>query len=178
MPKITVITRKAYGGAYVVMNSKAIGADFVFAWPTAEIAVMGAEAAVPLLFRREIAAADDADELRAELIADYKEQFASPYQAASRGYVDDIIEPAETRKHLIRALALVETKRVSRAEAASTGTSRCERLPIRRIEPTEEDVAAIVAVLFGRYRLNSRVQRRGHAARLELRGADGEVYGI
>jgi acetyl-CoA carboxylase carboxyltransferase component len=113
VPKITVITRKAYGGAYVVMNSKAIGADFVFAWPTAEIAVMGAEAAVPLLFRREIAAADDPDDLRAELTADYKEQFASPYQAASRGYVDNIIEPAETRRHLIQALALCDTKRVA-----------------------------------------------------------------
>jgi propionyl-CoA carboxylase beta chain len=112
VPKITVITRKAYGGAYVVMNSKAIGADFVFAWPTAEIAVMGAEAAVPLLFRKELAAAEDANVLRQELIAEYKENFASPYQAASRGYVDAIIEPAETRNHLIRALALSETKRV------------------------------------------------------------------
>jgi acetyl-CoA carboxylase carboxyltransferase component len=113
VPKITVITRKAYGGAYVVMNSKAIGADFVFAWPTAEIAVMGAEAAVPLLFRREIAAAESPDELRTELTADYKEQFASPYQAASRGYVDNIIEPAATRRHLIQALALSDTKRVT-----------------------------------------------------------------
>ena len=113
VPKITVITRKAYGGAYVVMNSKSIGADFVFAWPTAEIAVMGSEAAVPLLFRRDLAAADDPAELKRELIADYEEMFASPYQAASRGYVDDIIEPAETRNHLIRALAMSETKRVS-----------------------------------------------------------------
>ena len=113
VPKITVITRKAYGGAYVVMNSKAIGADFVFAWPTAEIAVMGAEAAVPLLFRRELAAATDAASLRQELIDEYKENFASPYQAASRGYVDNIIEPAETRNCLIRALTLSETKRVS-----------------------------------------------------------------
>jgi acetyl-CoA carboxylase carboxyltransferase component len=113
VPKITVITRKAYGGAYVVMNSKAIGADFVFAWPTAEIAVMGSEAAVPLLFRRELAASDNPKALRRELIAEYQEKFASPYQAASRGYVDDIIEPAETRNYLIRALALSETKRVS-----------------------------------------------------------------
>jgi propionyl-CoA carboxylase beta chain len=113
VPKITVITRKAYGGAYVVMNSKAIGADFVFAWPTAEIAVMGAEAAVPLLFRREIAAADDSAVLRQKLIDEYTETFASPYQAASRGYVDAIIEPAETRNHLIRALTLSESKRVS-----------------------------------------------------------------
>ena len=89
VPKITVITRKAYGGAYVVMNSKHIGADFVFAWPTAEIAVMGSEAAVPLLFRRELAAADDPAAAQAELIAEYEEMFASPYQAASRGYVDD-----------------------------------------------------------------------------------------
>ena len=113
VPKITVITRKAYGGAYVVMNSKAIGADFVFAWPTAEIAVMGAEAAVPLLFRRELTGAADAAALRQELIDEYKENFASPYQAASRGYVDNIIEPAETRNCLIRALTLSETKRVS-----------------------------------------------------------------
>ncbi len=113
VPKITVITRKAYGGAYVVMNSKAIGADFVYAWPTAEIAVMGSEAAVPLLFRREIAAADDPVAKRKELVADYQERFASPYQAASRGYVDDVIEPAETRNHLIRALAMSDSKRVS-----------------------------------------------------------------
>ena len=113
VPKITVITRKAYGGAYVVMNSKAIGADFVFAWPTAEIAVMGSEAAVPLLFRRELAAAEDQAGLRKQLIDEYQEKFASPYQAASRGYVDNIIEPAETRNHLIRALALAESKRVS-----------------------------------------------------------------
>ncbi|HRA48107.1 MAG TPA: acyl-CoA carboxylase subunit beta [Thermomicrobiales bacterium] len=112
VPKITVITRKAYGGAYVVMNSKAIGADFVFAWPTAEIAVMGSEAAVPLLFRRELASADDADALRKDLVAELHERFASPYQAASRGYVDQIIEPAETRNHLITALALSATKRV------------------------------------------------------------------
>jgi acetyl-CoA carboxylase carboxyltransferase component len=113
VPKITVITRKAYGGAYVVMNSKAIGADFVFAWPTAEIAVMGSDAAVPLLFRRELAASDNPDALRHDLIEEYQEKFASPFQAASRGYVDDIIDPADTRNHLIRALALSETKRVS-----------------------------------------------------------------
>ena len=95
------------------MNSKHIGADFVFAWPTAEIAVMGSEAAVRLLFRRELAAADDPAALKRELIAEYEELFASPYQAASRGYVDDVIEPAETRNHLIRALAMSETKRVS-----------------------------------------------------------------
>jgi acetyl-CoA carboxylase carboxyltransferase component len=113
VPKITVITRKAYGGAYVVMNSKAIGADFVFAWPTAEIAVMGSEAAVPLLFRRELAAAEDPIALKQELVAEYQEKFASPYQAASRGYVDQIIEPAETRNALIRALERSATKRVS-----------------------------------------------------------------
>jgi len=113
VPKITVITRKAYGGAYVVMNSKSIGADFVFAWPTAQIAVMGSEAAVPLLFRRELAAADDASARRKELIGEYQEKFASPYQAASRGYVDQIIEPAETRNQLIRALGLAQSKRVS-----------------------------------------------------------------
>ena len=113
VPKVTVITRKAYGGAYVVMNSKAIGADFNVAWPTAEIAVMGSEAAVGLIFRREIAAADDPDATRAALITDYQRRFASPYQAASRGYVDDVIEPRRTRPWLIRALRIASTKQVA-----------------------------------------------------------------
>jgi len=112
-PKVTVITRKAYGGAYVVMCSKHLGADANFAWPTAEIAVMGPEAAVGLVFRRELAEATDPATRRRELIADYEERFASPYQAASRGYVDDVIAPRETRRRLIRALALARTKRVS-----------------------------------------------------------------
>ena len=113
VPRITVITRKAYGGAYVVMNSKHIGADFAIAWPTAEIAVMGPEAAVGLVFRRELAAADDPDARRAELVAEYEDLFASPWQAAGRGYVDDVIEPRRTRPWLIRALAMARSKRVS-----------------------------------------------------------------
>ena len=113
VPRITVITRKAYGGAYVVMNSRHIGADFAVAWPTAEIAVMGPEAAVGLVFRRELAAAPDPAARRAELVADYEDLFASPWQAAGRGYVDDVIEPRRTRPWLIRALALARSKRVS-----------------------------------------------------------------
>lgn len=113
VPRITVITRKAYGGAYVVMNSKHIGADFAIAWPTAEIAVMGPEAAVGLVFRRELAEADDPAARRAELVAEYEDLFASPWQAAGRGYIDDVIEPRTTRPWLIRALALARAKRVS-----------------------------------------------------------------
>src|SRR5207248_9834902 len=93
VPKLTVITRKAYGGAYDVMSSKHVRADFNFAWPTAEVAVMGPEGAVNIVFRNELAAADDADARRAELIAEYRERFANPYSAAERGYVDDVIEP-------------------------------------------------------------------------------------
>ena len=113
VPKVTVITRKAYGGAYVVMNSKHIGADFNVAWPMAEIAVMGNDAAVNLLFRRELAASPEPAKLKAELNAEYADLFASPYQAASRGYVDDVIEPRTTRPWLIRALNLARTKRVT-----------------------------------------------------------------
>ncbi len=112
VPRVTVITRKAYGGAYVVMNSRNIGADFVASWPTGEIAVMGPEAAVNLLFRRELAEAADPAVLRNELKADYEDLFSSPYQAAARGYIDDVIMPHETRRWLIRSLELARTKRV------------------------------------------------------------------
>jgi propionyl-CoA carboxylase beta chain len=111
VPRMTVITRKAYGGAYVVMNSKHIRADVSYAWPTAEIAVMGAEGAVNVIHRRAIAAADDPDSKRAELIADYRERFSNPYIAAERGYVDDVIEPAETRRRLVRSLEMLRSKR-------------------------------------------------------------------
>jgi propionyl-CoA carboxylase beta chain len=114
VPKLTVITRKAYGGAYDVMSSKHIRADFNFAWPTAEIAVMGPEGAVNIIFRKELEAADDPESRRAELIEEYKEQFASPYAAAERGYVDDVIEPRRTRPVLIDALATARTKREPR----------------------------------------------------------------
>lgn len=111
VPRLTVITRKAYGGSYVVMNSKHIRADISFAWPTAEIAVMGPGPAVNLIFRRELQAAKNSDEKRAELIADYTEKFENPWIAAERGYVDDVIEPQQTRLRLIQALEMLRTKR-------------------------------------------------------------------
>jgi len=111
VPRMQVITRKAYGGAYVVMNSKSIRADVAFAWPTAEVAVMGAEGAVNIVFRKELDKADDKKTKRAELIADYTEKFANPYVAAERGYVDDVIDPRETRPRLINALEMLLTKR-------------------------------------------------------------------
>jgi propionyl-CoA carboxylase beta chain len=113
VPKITIITRKAYGGAYIVMASKHIRADFNFAYPTAEIAVMGADGAANVLYAKEIAKAEDPVAKRAEIIADYNEKFANPYVAAGLGYVDEVILPRETRKKLIRALHLLETKRES-----------------------------------------------------------------
>jgi acetyl-CoA carboxylase carboxyltransferase component len=113
VPKLTVITRKAYGGAYDVMSSKHIRADYNVAWPTAEIAVMGPQGAVNIIFKREIAAADDAAARAAELISEYREQFANPYYAAERGYVDDIIEPKQTRATLIKALQMTLNKQVT-----------------------------------------------------------------
>jgi propionyl-CoA carboxylase beta chain len=110
VPKLTVITRKAYGGAYDVMSSKHVRADFNFAWPTAEVAVMGPDGAVNIIFRHELAAADDPEAKRAELIADYKHRFANPYAAAERGYVDEVIEPRKTRPVLISALETSLTK--------------------------------------------------------------------
>jgi propionyl-CoA carboxylase beta chain len=114
VPKLALITRKAYGGAYDVMSSKHIRADFNFAWPSAEVAVMGPEGAVNIIFRRELADADDPEARRAELIADYRERFANPYVAAERGYVDEVIEPRRTRPVLIDALETALTKREPR----------------------------------------------------------------
>ena len=111
VPKLTVITRKAYGGAYCVMNSKHIRSDLNLAWPMAEIAVMGSDGAVNIIFRKELSRAENPDQRRAELIADYTEKFANPYVAASRGYIDDIIEPHETRPRLINALEMLSNKR-------------------------------------------------------------------
>ncbi|MFN2543392.1 MAG: acyl-CoA carboxylase subunit beta [Actinomycetota bacterium] len=111
VPRMTVITRKAYGGAYVVMNSKHLRADVSYAWPTAEIAVMGPEGAVNIVFRKELEGADDKEGRRRELITEYEQKFANPYIAADRGYVDDVIEPAETRPRLIKALRMLESKR-------------------------------------------------------------------
>jgi propionyl-CoA carboxylase beta chain len=111
VPKITLISRKAYGGAYCVMNSKHIRADLNFAWPTAEIAVMGSEGAVNIIFRRELAAADDPAARKEELVADYREKFANPYRAAELGYVDEILLPRETRRRLVEAFDSLENKR-------------------------------------------------------------------
>ncbi len=111
VPRIQVVTRKAYGGAYVVMNSKSIGADLAFAWPTAELAVMGPQGAVEILYRREIEQSAEPDALRAELVAKYAEAYANPYVAAERGYVDDVIDPADTRSLLVRGLAMLRSKR-------------------------------------------------------------------
>jgi acetyl-CoA carboxylase carboxyltransferase component len=113
VPKVTVITRKAYGGAYDVMSSKHIRGDINYAWPTAEIAVMGPEAAVNILFKNDIEQAVDPEQKRKELIAEYNEKFANPYIAASRGYVDEIIEPRNTRIKLIKALEMLKNKRDS-----------------------------------------------------------------
>jgi propionyl-CoA carboxylase beta chain len=113
VPKITLITRKAYGGAYDVMSSKHIRADVNFAWPSAEVAVMGPDGAVNIIYRREITQADEPDEQKAKLVAEYREKFANPYIAAARGYIDDIIEPSETRPRLINALEMLTNKRDS-----------------------------------------------------------------
>ncbi len=111
VPKVTVITRKAYGGAYDVMSSKHIRGDFNFAWPTAEIAVMGPHGAVEIIYRRELEQASNPHELEDSLVREYTERFANPYIAAERGYIDDVIEPAQTRPILIRSLEMLETKR-------------------------------------------------------------------
>ncbi|SCG43804.1 propionyl-CoA carboxylase carboxyltransferase subunit [Micromonospora siamensis] len=111
VPKVTVITRKAYGGAYDVMGSKHLGADLNFAWPTAQIAVMGAQGAVNILYRSELANAEDPAAVRAEKIAEYEDTLANPYIAAERGYVDSVIPPHETRTQIVRALRVLRTKR-------------------------------------------------------------------
>ncbi|MGH8928900.1 MAG: acyl-CoA carboxylase subunit beta, partial [Acidimicrobiia bacterium] len=111
VPRLSVITRKAYGGAYLVMNARGVRADMVFAWPSAEIAVMGAQGAVNVIFRRELQEAPNEDDKRLELINDYEEKFNNPYRAAELGLVDEVIEPRETRVKLIRALDMLRTKR-------------------------------------------------------------------
>ncbi len=113
VPKITVITRKAYGGAYDVMNSKHVRGDMNYAWPTAEIAVMGSKGAVEIIFKKVIADSDNPEAKLQELTDDYQEQFANPFNAASRGYIDDVIEPKTTRPRLIRAFEMLETKQDS-----------------------------------------------------------------
>jgi propionyl-CoA carboxylase beta chain len=110
VPKVTVITRKAYGGAYCVMGSKHIRTDVNLAWPSAEIAVMGAEGAVNIVYRRELLAAADQDAVRAQKTEEFRERFANPFIAAERGFIDDVIEPRETRPRLIRAFRMLENK--------------------------------------------------------------------
>ena len=117
VPKLTVITRKAYGGAYDVMSSKHIGADFNFAWPTAEVAVMGPDGAVNIVFRKELETADDPVARRAELVEEYREQFANPFTAAERGYVDDVIEPRRTRPRADRRAGGLSRQAGGRAAA-------------------------------------------------------------
>jgi acetyl-CoA carboxylase carboxyltransferase component len=111
VPRIQIITRKAYGGAYVVMNSKSIGADLAFAWPSAELAVMGPQGAVEIVYRRELSEAADPVARRAELVEEYTEKFANPYEAAERGFIDDVIDPAETRRKLVAGLEMLRSKR-------------------------------------------------------------------
>jgi acetyl-CoA carboxylase carboxyltransferase component len=113
VPRMNLITRKAYGGAYVVMNSKHLRADVSFAWPTAEIAVMGPDGAVNVVFKKQIERAEDPGAARAELIDQYQRKFVTPYIAAERGFVDDVIEPADTRPRLVKALRMLSTKRES-----------------------------------------------------------------
>ena len=110
VPKLTVITRKAYGGAYVVMDSKSVGSDLSLAWPSAELAVMGPQGAVEIVYRRELQDADDPATRRAELVDEYTERFANPYVAAERGYVDDVIDPADTRAKLVAGLEMLVSK--------------------------------------------------------------------
>ena len=116
VPKLTVVLRKAYGGSYLAMCSKDMGADRVLAWPTAEIAVMGAEGAADIVFRREIDSADDKSVRRQELVDEYRDAFSNPYVAAGRRLVDDVIEPADTRKRLTQALERLYAKREMRPQ--------------------------------------------------------------
>jgi acetyl-CoA carboxylase carboxyltransferase component len=110
VPKISVILRKAYGGGYIAMNSRHLRADYVFAWPAAEIAVMGPEGAANIIFRKEIMAAEDPERMRQQKVNEYREKFANPYVAASKGYIDSVIEPIETRYLLMNALSVSVTK--------------------------------------------------------------------
>src|SRR5262249_40458806 len=112
VPKVTVITRKAYGGAYCVMSSKHIRTDFNYAWPTAELAVMGPEGAVNILYKRELDQAADAAAVRADKVKEFREKFANPYIASGRGFLDEVIRPRDTRRKLIAALKTLESKRV------------------------------------------------------------------
>ena len=111
VPKISVLTRKAYGGAYIVMSSKGLLGDINYAWPTAEIAVMGPEGAVNIIYQGEISSADDPDAIRNQLVQDYADRLVNPYIAASHGLIDDVIDPADTRSKIVSALEMLENKR-------------------------------------------------------------------
>jgi acetyl-CoA carboxylase carboxyltransferase component len=113
VPKVCVVTRKAYGGAYIVMSSKYIRTDLVFAWPTAEIAVLGAEGAVNILYRKKLAEMDNPEQVRARFVADFRAQFGSPYAAAASGHVDDVILPSETRGRLVAAFDFLRDKQAT-----------------------------------------------------------------
>ena len=116
VPLLTVITRKAYGGAYDVMASKHLEADVNYAWPTAEIAVMGPKGAVNVLYRDELVDADDVEARREQLIDEYRDTFANPYTAAERGFIDDVLEPKETRPRLVSDLEMLESKRTDQPD--------------------------------------------------------------
>ena len=152
MPKLTVITRKAYGGAYDVMGSKHLRADFNFAWPTAEVAVMGPDGAVNIVFRKELAEAEDPAARRAELVDDYRARFANPYTAAERGYVDDVIAPAQRRAACSATRSPRASPSASSARSAGTATSRCEPL-VQGLdfditpEPAPDEAAALIAAV-------------------------------
>ena len=137
VPKLTIVTRKAYGGAYDVMNSKHMLADFNFAWPQAEVAVMGPEGAVNIIYRRDIASSPTPDERRQKLMDDYKARFANPYSAAERGYIDDVIEPHETRPRLIKALGDAGDQARGRAEAQAREHSAVARRSAAPREATD-----------------------------------------
>ena len=127
VPKVTVILRKAYGGAYDAMGSKHLRADMNFSWPQGEIAVVGPEPAVNILYRTRLQEADDPVAERAKLVAEYAERFANPYIAAARGYVDDVIDPRDTRTKVIRAFEMLRIKTDTHARRRSTATCRCRR---------------------------------------------------
>jgi len=116
VPRITVIVRKAYGGAYDVMNSKHIGCDVNFAWPTAEIAVLGPKGAAQIIYRKEIDEAADPEEMLARKTEEYRQTYANPFMAAKRGFIDDVINPRDTRYRLIRSLQFLENKRTNRPQ--------------------------------------------------------------
>ena len=152
VPLVTVITRKAYGGAYDVMGSKHLGADVNLAWPSAQIAVVGAQGAVGILYRKELAAADDPDARRAELIAEYEDTLANPYIAADRGYVDAVIPPSHTRVQVTKALRVLANKRqtLPAEEAREHPAVSEDDRPLLRVvrgEPTAEELAALTVVV-------------------------------